>query len=211
MEIIFENEDFILINKPDGMLSIPRRGTIISEDSVYSLLKEKYKNIYIVHRLDKETSGLLIFAKNPETHSYLCNLFETHNIEKKYIAFVHGIVDGKNGIINKRLKEFSSGRVGVNFNGKDSITEYKVIKKFRNYSLLDIKLLTGRRHQIRVHLYSIGHPVVGDKLYGDIEEQKKYPRLMLHSYKLGFNYKGEKYSFKSEPDENFKNIINSLT
>ena len=210
METIFENEDFIVLNKPHGQLTIPARGSLAAEESAYSLLKKKYGEIYIVHRLDKEASGLVVFAKKPEAHSGLCQLFEKHKVEKKYLAFVWGKVAENKGEINKRLREFSSGRVAVDFDGKDSLTLYNIAEKFPKFTLLDVALITGRRHQIRVHLYSIGHPIVGDPMYGDLKEQKKYPRLMLHSKELAFEYKGEKYSFKSKPDRIFDSNVRNL-
>lgn len=211
MEKIFENEKFLVINKPYNLLSIPARGTLLESPNVYSLMKKEYGEIYIVHRLDRETSGLMLLARDKNTHSDLCKMFENRQIVKKYIAFVFGNVEKNHGIIDKRIKEFSSGRSAVDFNGKDSITLYKVLERFEKYTLLELELKTGRRHQIRVHLYSIGHPIVGDSLYGNISEQKKYPRLMLHSYFLSFNYEGKPYNFISKPDEEFYEIIKTLT
>jgi len=211
MEIVYENEKFLVINKPAGLLSLPGRGSLLSEKNLYSILKEKYGSIFVVHRLDKETSGLIVFAKDSDTHKKLSEIMEKREIEKKYLALVFGSVSEKTGEINKRLKEFSSGRVAVDFNGKDSITKYTVLERYEKYTLLEVSLLTGRRHQIRVHLYSIGHPIVGDDLYGESINRKKYPRLMLHSYKLSFNIYGKDYSFKCSPDEFFYEIIKDLT
>ncbi len=205
-EILQENEDFITVNKPAGMLSIPARGSIKNEKSLFDLLTEKYGRIYIVHRLDKEASGLIIFAKNPDAHKYLSRLFETRKITKKYLVLVNGIIERENVEINKPIKQFGSGRMGIAENGKESVTMFKVIKRYKDYTLLQVSTLTGRRHQIRVHLYSIGHPVTGDKIYGEIKESAKYPPLMLHSWSVEFqDMSWMKINVKAEPPEDFKN------
>jgi 23S rRNA-/tRNA-specific pseudouridylate synthase len=128
------------------------------------------------------------------------------------MALVHGIVDSNNGRINKPIREFGSGRMGIDDkNGKQSITEFSVIKKFGKYSLLDVSIITGRRHQIRVHLYSIGHPVVGDLRYGDKKIQEQYPRLMLHASRIELNLPGNTHKIiESQIPETFKRFIEIL-
>jgi len=200
-EILFENNDFIIVYKEYGLLSIKARGGLLNETSLFELLKQKYKELYIVHRLDKDTSGIMIFAKNREAHKNLCFMFEKGHVDKRYLALVWGSIETDNFKVTKPIKEFGSGRMGVSEDGKNAITEFKVLNRFNGFTLLEAKLLTGRRHQIRVHLYYIGNPVVGDKLYGEIEKQKKYKRMMLHSYLISFKYKGKKYLFKN--DEKF--------
>ncbi|MEW5951972.1 MAG: RNA pseudouridine synthase [Elusimicrobia bacterium] len=206
-EIIFENEKFLIIDKPAGLLSVRARGSLSKEKTAADWIKENFGDVFIVHRLDKETSGLMIFAKTADMQKKFSDMLEKRLIEKKYRALVWGHPDKKNGFIDKRIKEFSSGRCAIDFDGKDSFTEYKVEKEFEKTSLLTVSPKTGRRHQIRVHLYSLGHPLVGDRLYGNIAENKKYPRLMLRSFYLAFEIEGEKFSFSMIKDPSFESLL----
>ncbi len=206
-EIVFENPSFIVIDKPAGLLSIKARGSLAAEKTAADFVREKYGDVFIVHRLDKETSGLMIFARNPQAHKDFSCLFEERKVEKKYMALVWGHLEKKRSVIDKRVKEFSSGRCAADFDGKDSITEYFVKEEFEKTSLVWAMPKTGRRHQIRVHFYSIGHPLVGDALYGDIRENKKYPRLMLRAFHLAFEYGGGKFSFTAAKDPSFESVL----
>jgi RluA family pseudouridine synthase len=199
-KLIFESLDFIVVLKDPGVLSIKARGDLEKEKSLYDLLFKKYGEIYIVHRLDKDTSGLILFARNKEAHKFFCSLFERKIIDKRYLALVFGVIEKDEFVIDKPIKEFGSGRMGISIDGKKAITKFRVIKRFDKYTLIEAKPITGRRHQIRVHLYSYGNPIVGDKLYGDINTQRKYKRMMLHSSYLSFLYKGENYIFKNDED-----------
>ena len=182
--IVYENEHVILVNKPAGIPSIKTA----NDKSLHEYLNEYFnQKLFVVHRLDKDASGLIIFAKNSETHKYLNYQFEHNLIEKKYYAVCHGNLENESTMIKSRIKEFGSGRMGVDEAGREAITKVKLIKNYRKYFLADISIYFGRRHQIRVHLYSIGHPIVGDKLYGNIKHQKNYSRLMLHAYFIKFN------------------------
>ncbi|OGU54924.1 MAG: RNA pseudouridine synthase, partial [Ignavibacteria bacterium RBG_13_36_8] len=198
----------IAVNKPEGIASIHER----NQESLHSLLqKERKIKLLPVHRLDKEASGIIIFAKNESAHKYMNGLFEKRKVHKKYITLVHGLVKDNEGIINKPIRQFGSGRMGVDEeNGKKSQTKYKVIKRFDSSTLLEAYPLTGRRHQIRVHLYFIGHPVVGDNSYGDILIQKEYPRLMLHANRIYFKLPdGIEIEIKSELPESFTTMNDS--
>lgn len=203
--IIFENDDFIGLNKPSGLLSIPdRKGTDIS---LKVLLKEKYGDIFIVHRLDKETSGLIVFAKNESAHRHLSIQFELRQTKKIYKGLVIGSLMDKKGTINYPIKEHPAlnGTMIVHRNGKESLTDYEVLEDFGIYSWLQFQIHTGRTHQIRVHLKEKGHPIVCDALYGDgkpvlvsaikskynlsKEEEEERPilnRLALHAFQLSF-------------------------
>lgn len=165
--ILFENDDLIAVNKPEGLASILERAK--EKDCVLSLLSSlSRRKLYIVHRLDKETSGVLIFAKNAAAHKCLNQQFSSREIKKTYVALTHGEIPENSGIIDKPLRQFGSGRVGVDAQkGKSSATEFKVERRFVDYTLVSVHPSTGRRHQIRSHLYSIGHPIVGDLRYGD--------------------------------------------
>jgi tRNA pseudouridine32 synthase / 23S rRNA pseudouridine746 synthase len=131
-------------------------------------------------------SGLILFAKNARSHKLLNEQFGSRAIIKKYLALVSGTPSETSGIIKKPIKQFGSGRMGVDRSGKESITNYKVINSFGNYSLIELNPSTSRRHQLRVHLYSIGFPIIGDLRYGDKEFQKQFQRLMLHANSIEF-------------------------
>lgn len=204
-EIIFENEDFIAINKPAGMLSIPDR--MQSQPSLKDILKEKFPEIFTVHRLDKETSGVIVFAKNEAMHKYLSQLFENRETEKYYTGFVTGTLAGKKGIVDIPIIEHpvKKGLMITAAKGKDSITAYEVLEEFGPFSYIQFQIFTGRTHQIRVHMKHLGHPIACDELYGDgkpvllssikkkfklstkdEEERPLLSRLALHAEKLVF-------------------------
>jgi RluA family pseudouridine synthase len=141
--------------------------------------------LYIVHRLDKEASGVILFAKHASAHKVMSERFSSREVRKTYSILVHGRITVAEGTIEKRLRQFGSGRMGVDASrGKESTTEFRVLERFGPYTLAEAYPVTGRRHQIRVHFYSIGHPVVGDLRYGDKAFQEVYPRLMLHAQRI---------------------------
>ena len=166
-ETVFENDAFIVLNKPAGLLSIPDR--LGKEISLKNLLQEKYDQIFTVHRLDRDTSGLIVFAKNEETHKALSQQFEDRTASKTYVGFVMGNLPSSSGQIDEPIAEHpgKKGMMMVHKKGKPSFTEYKVLEDFGAYSWLEFKILTGRTHQIRVHMQSLGHPIACDPLYGD--------------------------------------------
>jgi 23S rRNA pseudouridine955/2504/2580 synthase/23S rRNA pseudouridine1911/1915/1917 synthase len=212
--IVYENDDFIALNKPAGLLSIPDREG--KEISLKTLLKEKYARpddpsrrgqVFIVHRLDRNTSGVIVFAKNEETHKHLSGQFEKRQTEKIYVGLVVGSPADKKGSINKPIAEHSvkRGMMIIHPRGKESLTDYEVLEDFGIYSWLQFRIHTGRTHQIRIHMKDIGNPVVCDELYGDgkpvllssikskfklskkeEEERPILKRLALHAYKLKF-------------------------
>jgi len=203
--LIFENDDFTALNKPSGLLSIPDREG--KEISLKTLLQENYGQIFTVHRLDKDTSGLIVFAKNEATHKHLSKQFEERQAEKIYAGLVTGSPAHKKGSINAPIAEHSvkRGMMIIHQRGKDSLTDYEVIEDYGIYSWLQFRIHTGRTHQIRIHMKDAGHPVVCDELYGDgkavllssfkskfklskkeDEERPILNRLALHAYKLKF-------------------------
>ncbi len=203
--IVFENTDFVALNKPSGLLSIPDREG--KEVSLKKLLQEKYGQIFTVHRLDKDTSGLIVFAKNETTHKHLSQQFEGRQTKKIYQGLVIGSPINKKGSINSPIAEHPAlnGTMIIHRKGKNSLTDYEVLEDFSIYSWLQFQIHTGRTHQIRVHMKDIGHPVVCDTLYGDgkpvlvsaikskfklsKKEEEERPilnRLALHSWQLGF-------------------------
>ena len=165
-EIIFENESFVAINKPTGLLSVPDR--MQSEPSLKDMLIELYGAIYTVHRLDKGTSGVIVFAKDEATHKQLSRLFESRNAEKYYMGLVHGQMISEKGSIDAPIMEHpgKNGKMVINQKGKPSLTDYEVVESFKLFSWLKFRIHTGRTHQIRVHMQHIGHSIVCDELYG---------------------------------------------
>jgi tRNA pseudouridine32 synthase/23S rRNA pseudouridine746 synthase len=215
--ILFQNNNIIAVDKPAGLACIVERNR--KKDNLHSQLSALYPHkIYIVHRLDKEASGVVIFAKNADTHRCLCRQFTEHTVLKTYLALLHGSVAGDSGTIDKPIRQFGSGRVAADTErGKPSVTEYKVIERFQDYTLVRAHPITGRRHQLRVHFYSIDHAIVGDPLYGRknprINSGAKYfaSRLMLHAEKIAFILpSGEQMTIKSSPPEAFTQFIKSL-
>jgi 23S rRNA pseudouridine955/2504/2580 synthase/23S rRNA pseudouridine1911/1915/1917 synthase len=203
--IVFENDDFVALNKPTGLLSIPDREG--KEISLKDLLQEKYGQIFTVHRLDRDTSGLIIFARNEATHKHLSRQFEERQTEKLYVGLVIGSPANKKGSINAPIAEntVKRGVMIIHQRGKESLTDYQVLEDFGIYSWLQFRIHTGRTHQIRVHMKDIGYPIVCDELYGDgkpillsgikskfklskkeEEERPILSRLALHAHKLKF-------------------------
>jgi 23S rRNA pseudouridine1911/1915/1917 synthase len=232
IEIIYEDEDIVVLNKPAGVLTIPDRFSR-AIPNLYDILSEKYGKIFVVHRLDKETSGVICFAKNEEAHANLSEKFEEHDVNKVYLALITGHLRNKEGRIDLPLSENEKvpGTMKVDYeNGKRSITEYRVLEEFENYSLVEVRPLTGRMHQIRVHFKAIGHPLAIDSVYGGREEiflseiKKKYKvkedeaerplmnRLTLHALKLGFFHfrKKEYVEFEAKLPKDFESLIRQL-
>jgi len=207
-EIVYEDADIIAVNKPSGLLTMPGRGDAASEKSALSIFRVSRRPLFVVHRLDRDASGLLLLARSAEAHRYYSGLFETRDIGKKYLVAVQGIVAEKKGEINKPLSQGGSGRVSVEFDGKPSVTRYETLEHYKDATMLEVSILTGRRHQIRVHMYSIGHPVIGDKVYGDLRRQSRWPRLMLHAYELKFtNRSGKRTALRLEPPKDFMSVL----
>jgi 23S rRNA pseudouridine1911/1915/1917 synthase len=228
--IVFENDDFVAINKPSGLLTIPDRAQ--SEKSLKEYLKDKYGEIFTVHRLDKDTSGLVLFAKNEATHKYLCKIFEERLIEKYYVGIVLGEPASKTGSIEAPIGENPAhkGLMNVHRNGKPAHTTYEVLDANKHFSMVSFQLHTGRTHQIRVHSKEIGHPLASDELYGDgkpvllsavkkkfklskhdEEERPMISRLALHSHKLVFETAGgEKMELVADVPKEFRALMTQL-
>jgi tRNA pseudouridine32 synthase/23S rRNA pseudouridine746 synthase len=166
MKILFENNDIVVADKPVGLACIAERDML--KDNLHAQLSAMYPHkIFIVHRLDKEASGVVLFAKNAVAHRCLCRQFAEHTVEKTYLALVQGNISSDTGRIDKPLRQFGSGRVSVDMKrGKLSVTLFEVVERFNGFTLVHAHPVTGRRHQLRVHFYSIGHTIVGDPLYG---------------------------------------------
>ena len=178
---IFENDDFIVLNKPSGMLSIPDRTQ--SQPSLKDMLIEKFGSIFTVHRLDAPTSGVIVFAKHEAAHKHLSQQFEERSTQKIYQGLVTGKLAAPAGIIDEAIAEHFSknGTMMINSKGKPSVTEYELLEQFRLYSWMQFHILTGRTHQIRVHMKHLGHSIACDELYGDGKP------ILLSSFKKKFN------------------------
>lgn len=210
-EVLYLDDDLIIACKPAGMLTIPARGPLSESRSLLELLRDEHGEVFTVHRLDREVSGAAVFARSRKAHASLCGQFERREVSKLYLAAAHGRVEEDEGEIDKPVQEYGSGRMGVGFHGKPSLTRYRVIGRLKTATLLEVDLKTGRRHQIRVHFYYIGHPLVGDPLYGEKPLQEKYPRLMLHSWKLGLvSPSGKRISVEAEPTPDFTGVLDCL-
>ena len=230
-DIIFENDHFVAVNKLSGLLTIPDRHDD-TVPSIYKNLQQQYPKIFIVHRLDRETSGLILFAKDEATHKHLSQAFEQRNVEKYYLGIIHGSLPNKSGTVNEPISEHpvKKGMMMVHAKGKHSATEYKVVEDHGLYSLVEFKILTGRTHQIRVHMKHLGHPIACDELYGigkpvllssfkrkyklsDKEEEERplLSRLALHSHELKFKDKaGKEFDLKAELPKDMRALLQQL-
>ena len=214
LPIIFENEELIVINKPSGLLTIPsdneKGRTAYRMVNDYIQQKDKHNRIFVVHRLDEDTSGVLMFAKNPKIKDILQKNWNEIVLERGYYAVVEGTLRKQEDTLVNFLKENSLNLMYVSndkVNGKKCVTKYKVIKSNKDYSLLDVDIDTGRKNQIRVQLGHIGHHVIGDDKYGEPADPIK--RLGLHAYKLKFVHPITKkiYEFKTGMPKEFENLF----
>jgi 23S rRNA pseudouridine1911/1915/1917 synthase len=235
IEIIFENSDFMIVNKPADLVVHPAHAnkthTLVNyllkinpviAEAVYDPSKQvSVDRPGIVHRLDKDTSGLLIVAKNKESLQKLSRLIHGHHLEKKYMALVYGTTE-KSGTIETFLKRSDKDRRKMEISkmlGKEAITEYLTVSNYKyqnaDFSLLELTPVTGRTHQLRVHLKSIGHPVIGDQTYyssasKSLSDKLGIKRQLLHAKKLSFRYNKETYDFNLNVPEDFQKIIEKL-
>jgi tRNA pseudouridine32 synthase/23S rRNA pseudouridine746 synthase/23S rRNA pseudouridine1911/1915/1917 synthase len=202
--VVYEDEDVIVVEKPSGVLTMAtasertRTAYAVVTGHVRGRNPRSPNRVFIVHRLDRETSGLLVFAKTPFAKHHLQETWSETG--KQYLAVVHGAVTPDARTISSRLAENAAYSVYVTAGrarGRLAHTAYRVLKRSRRYSLLEIDLLTGRKHQIRVHLAGIGHPVVGDRRYGPPD--KAHRQLALHARALAFRHpvSGEELSFRT--------------
>jgi RluA family pseudouridine synthase len=209
VQLLHEDPHLLAVSKPSGQVVIPGRGDLPGEPLLQELEKLKGEKLYVVHRLDRGASGILLFARTAKAHRFLSMQFEHHEVQKSYLVLAEGIL-AEDGRIKQPLRAFGSGRIGVHPQGKPSLTEYHVSKLGKEATLLEVKPQTGRRHQIRVHLFSIGHPVMGDPLYGKDRPVGGVPRLMLHAHHLEFRHpSGTKLALSAEPPQDFKDVLNS--
>lgn len=222
IEIIYEDSDIIVVNKPKGMVVHPANGnpdgTLVN--AIMAICKDSLSGIGgeirpgIVHRIDKDTSGLLIVAKNDNAHEKMSEQIKNHEVKKTYIALVRGVFKENEATIDMPIGRSTSDRkkMAVNKNGKNAITHIKVLKRFDKYTLLKVNIETGRTHQIRVHLSHIGYPIVGDYTYSNGKNEFDVIGQCLHAQKLEFKHPitQKDMCLEAELPQYFKDILDKL-
>ena len=222
IEIIYEDSDIIVVNKPKGMVVHPANGnpdgTLVN--AIMAICKDSLSGIGgeirpgIVHRIDKDTSGLLIVAKNDNAHVKMSEQIKNHEVKKTYIALVRGVFKENEATIDMPIGRSTSDRkkMAVNKNGKNAITHIKVLKRFDKYTLLKVNIETGRTHQIRVHLSHIGYPIVGDYTYSNGKNEFGVKGQMLHAKYLKFKHPvtGEELELEAPLPAYFEEVLKQL-
>ncbi len=230
IDVIFENSDFIVVNKPPGMVVHPGAG--VKSGTLVNALLYRCRDLSgiggkirpgIVHRLDKDTSGVIVAAKNDFSHSQLASQFKDRTVKKVYLAIVRGVIKEETGTFSSIIGRHKNNRIKMSSNtnsGRDSITDWKVLKRYRNATLVQVSPRTGRTHQIRVHFSENGYPLLSDNLYGNSKSDKeviknigsKLSRHALHAHKLGFNDPrgGSLQEFIAEVPDDFNNVLDLL-
>lgn len=222
LDIVYENNDYAIINKQKNLIVHPA-GSIVTGTLVNALLfKYGYEGLShiggedrpgIVHRLDKDTTGLMVIAKNNESYRYLKELFETRQVRKEYLAIVFGNFDKKSGKIENFMDRDPHNRrkMAVRPTGRKAISEYEVISEVEGFSFVKVHIITGRTHQIRVHMTDINHPLLGDPVYGNFKHKFNLDHPLLHCTHLAFKDKdGRKMVFDKEVPEEFHKYKNIL-
>ena len=222
LDILYEDEDVLVVNKPKGMVVHPANGnpdgTLVN--AILAMCKDSLSGIGgeirpgIVHRLDKDTSGLLIVAKNDEAHMNMSKQIQERKVTKKYIALVRGVVAEDEATIDLPIARSTKDRkkMAVDPKGRNAVTHFKVLKRYDNYTLLELKIDTGRTHQIRVHMSYIGHPVVGDEVYSNGKNEFGVQGQMLHARYLQFKHPitGKELSLEAPIPEYFEDVLEKL-
>ncbi len=231
-EILHEDADVLVVSKPAGLLTIPDR--FGNKDSLQAILERRYGKVFVVHRLDRETSGLLCFARTEAAHRHLSMQFEHHTADKFYLVLVDGLVHHEEGEIDKPIGPHPSisGKMMISNQGKPSLTFYRVLERFKQFTLLEALIKTGRTHQIRVHFQSIGYALAVDELYGrrpafflsevkgktyrsgkhSDAERPLMERTSLHASRLRIDHPstGERLEFQAELPKDFNAVLNQL-
>ena len=204
--IIENNDDFVVINKQSG---ISVQGGTKSKKNLIDIFSKseifKDDKPYSVHRLDKETSGVFLIAKNRSTAQLLTSLFRLRKVYKTYIAICRGELDIEDkGIFKNNLIRYDNDKKII----EKAETNYEILDKNNNSTFIQLNPITGRKHQLRKQLYNLGHSIIGDKKYNSFKNQKNNKNLMLHSYEIKFKIKDKKYTFRATPPQYFRNMLN---
>ncbi len=232
IELLYEDNAVLVVNKPAGLLTIPDR--FGNTESVLHELERRHGRVLVVHRLDRETSGVLCFARTEEAHRHLSLQFEKHTVDKFYLALVEGGMPDEEGEIDKPIGAHPTiaGKMVITSSGKPSLTLYRVLERFAHFTLVEALLKTGRTHQVRVHFQSIGFPLAVDALYGrrsafflsevkgrayrtgkfSGEERPLLARTSLHAFRLRFDHpvSGERLEFCAELPKDFAVALQQL-
>ena len=220
LEIIYEDNDIIVVNKPKGMVVHPANGnpdgTLVN--AIMAICKNSLSGIGgeirpgIVHRLDKDTSGIIIIAKNDKAHINLSEQIKNHEVKKTYIAIVRGVVKENQATINMPIGRSNKDRkkMAISKNGKEAITHFKVLKRYPEYTVLEVNIETGRTHQIRVHLAQIGYPCIGDETYSSGKNKWGIKGQALHAKSLEFKHPttGKQMKLEAKLPKYIKKLIN---
>jgi RluA family pseudouridine synthase len=210
LDILYEDGDILVVQKPEGLLTVAtideRERTVFAYLRNYLRERNPKQKLYIVHRLDKFASGILVFARSEKVQSALQEVFSRHDIRRKYWAIVEGSVEKDHGTIRSNLVQDRSLRMHSTYDsrqGKVAVTHYRVLRRLKGATALEVTLETGRKNQIRAHLSEMGHPIVGDRAYGST--QNPLGRLGLHAFLLGFKHptQGNLQEFQTEPPPEF--------
>lgn len=232
LDVLYRDDHLVVVNKPAGVLSIPDR-FVPEKPNLVDLLQKQTEKVWIVHRLDKETSGAICFALDADTHRDLSTQFQDRKVKKLYHALVDGCPLSEDGEINRSIAAHPtiSGKMMPSSKGKSALTYYKVLTRFRDFSLLEADIKTGRTHQIRVHFTSIGHPLIVDPMYGkreaiylseikrknyrlgkNAEERPLMSRLSLHARQLQIQHPVSKETLivEAEYPKDFRAVLNQM-
>lgn len=209
--VLYEDAGLVVVDKPAGMATAAGGG-IDDDASLHAwVTRHVGERTFIVHRLDRGTGGAIVFAKTADSHRRLSQAFEQREVAKSYLAVVDGHVRRTTGEIAEPLRAFGSGRVGVDPKGSQALTRYRRLERLQGADLLEVEPLTGRRHQIRVHCYAMGHPVLGDTRYGADRPVGGAPRLMLHAAELRLPVlDGEPLVVQASPPPEFEAVLDGL-
>ncbi len=222
LDVIFEDDDIIIVNKEKGIVMHPGNGN--PDGTLANAILERCKDSLsgiggtirpgIVHRIDKDTSGLVIIAKNDNSHIKISKQIQERKVSKTYIALVRGLIKENEATINMPIGRSTKDRkkMAVTKNGKEAITHFKVLKRYDGFTLLEVKIETGRTHQIRVHMAEIGYPIVGDEVYSNGKNPFGVRGQMLHAAKLEFAHPAtnEALTFEAPLPEYFQKVLNQL-
>lgn len=220
LDVVYEGPGFVAVNKPPGMVVHPGAGR--PSGTLVNALLARYPSLAswpddrpgIVHRLDRDTSGLLLVALSPQVQAALEGLFRRRLVEKTYLAIVRGAPATPRGLVDSPVRRDPKRRqrMTVHPEGREAQTEFRVLERLGEFSLLEVKPRTGRTHQIRVHLSAIGHPVLGDQVYGARQRSRRppAPRQMLHAWRLAFDFLNERLALEAPLPDDFRRLLRSL-